>query len=327
MWSSIWYIPMNKMRLSGYELLLASLALPALLAFGWFRRLCQRFAGLRVLSLIGLASPFIFSHAIQICCLAIGTAVSTTFLLLDVVYYNPFPVAAMTYYGSILLMILRWANASLNPVFHSRWIAVAFALVGFGSCFQYSRHRGAPQLEPPAGGVGFVVVVGTFFGAALFTCHALLTQIGVLCRWLELPINPFSWLWFVSLILSGRFVLFRPGQTLPFAFCGLLLLLTRESLWLSAAFLLPVFASQLPLALVFIRQSGRVGLAVAVGMLVYSAFGLATVWTVAFPFVPGGSWLREKTHHVFYLSAAALLISVALVQRCSRPTSVFRTLS
>jgi hypothetical protein len=306
-WSTIWYIPMNAMKISGYELFLVFLALPSLLAFPWFRQSCRTYHQLRFASLIGLLAAVVGHQGPQILFLAIGTAVSLTYWLLDAPA-SRIRIAFTAPFGPVLLMSLRWACASVNPIFHFKVVAALAAAAGVWACYTYSlncAHSPVNMFHDRANHASsaHAAMIGLFLGAVLFCYHALLTQPGVIARWVGAPMEPLGWVVLVFIALSVRGDLIFPGA----AFAGLSGIFFVMSIALELPLFLRMAAGiaclvslkqQLPRALLAFAAANRPGTIVLVGVLSYSAFGLATVWTVAYPFVPGGDLLRERTSQV-----------------------------
>ncbi|KAG0049785.1 hypothetical protein BGZ83_005404 [Gryganskiella cystojenkinii] len=345
----IWYFPLWHMGLSGYELFLFCNVTVGFLGFDALRLLVDRSKGtVHLISLIGVLSYKILDPAYRLMAVAMGVSLSlmvwTTTLFGQRHQNGRAERGVLTLaLGLILHNVLKmawWANNPIWPIMNETtggqnklglflgilasiqvmgrkephlnetksisevasiggsrksigeetqesWVKAAFGAGGFLFCMHnmfteaatISRWSvgGYPNTGPMPATGGFMVIVAMAGGLALSSRRRFVT----------------NWIWFATGSVGLTILHFFEGN---FGFMGGLLF----TVWVLSLF--PTL----------IRAVGRQspGRTMLVAMLVYNFLALASVWTVAYAFVPVGVWMRERTDLVILAMQACLFVGI-----------------
>lgn len=337
----IWYFPLWHMGLSGYELFLFCNVTVGFLGFDTLRRLVDRSKGtVHLASLIGVLSYKILDPAYRLMAVAMGVSLSlmvwgtTLFgqrhqngraergvltLALGLILHNVlkqawwannpiWPIMNETNGGQNKLGLILGILAAIQVMVrkephlnetrsiegprkggedHESWVKAAFGAGGFLFCMHnmfteaatISRWSvgGYPNTGPMPATGGFMVIVAMAGGLALSSRRRFVT----------------SWIWYGIGSFGLSILHFFEGN---FGFMGGLLF----TVWVLSLFptLIRAVSRQDP------------GRTLLVTMLVYNFLALASVWTVAYAFVPVGVWMRERTDLVLIAMQACLFVGI-----------------
>lgn len=314
--AQIWFFPLEYMDVTGYEVLVLSVFAPLLLAVPRVNRLFQsqlwHFA-----ASVGLVVAFKLPRLLpRVVVLAVSSALSL--LCVGARWSFTGPWLGL---GGALVALDRLVHLSRPSLWHLPEASFALLFVAGSACYlgtTGSSHTSAPApVTRP-----FSVAASVGLGSLLFLHQWLLLQCGALSRLFALPVFPLGLLVFVASLLGHAAPPLAPvrlgaaSAVLMLAACllshamatppalvlaGLLLLLSfvLAAMWRSVAYK----AFERP-------PAATLGAAI----LVYLLHFLASIWTVAYNFVPfGGSLMREHTRT--HLVVAALLAGLPLLLR------------
>lgn len=334
----IWFYPLNELEISGYEAFALVLFSPFLFGIpGLGRLLCSRWplALLRMTSVAGLASFQASTTLGRLLILSLGCF--SIMLVFSATVFSP-SVKQRYLTGSGLVLGLfafissrvwftsfvpAWWTASSNSIV----IAISAAAT-VDKIFSGDDVDAVKQGDNSVGWRRWMPV-GFGFGSLLYLTQAVFGEVSVVCRWVVKGFPgtgpmPYPWgaavlvsLWIGTLLSSYH----RVTRTIAWWLFG--------SAGFLALYLLPTwqgFAGGLVLALttmsVFPEMIARLMLCppaktVPLASLVWLAEMLFSVWTVAYNFVPGGEYTREKTSWLI----GAVVISLGLALFLGPPTN------
>jgi hypothetical protein len=304
--AQIWFFPLEYMDITGYELSVVCVFSPALLFFSRLSRFAQS-QSLHIAAALGLAIAVQLQLLLpRMLLLALSTAAS----LLCLSARWSFSGLWLGFSGALVALDRLFSFS--RPSFWA-WPQIALALLCFTVALSYFNDRSSE----PASARPFSWIVSLSLGSLLFLLQWLLLQSSALARLFGLPVMPLTLLIFVAslagfslppprapllrlLLSSAPPALLAAALVRPSALVLCLFAFSLASLWRPCAAL----AAGRPVA-------ATLGTAVLVWLLHF----LASVWTVAYNFVPfGGALLREQTH-VHLLVASVLVCLTSLVVR------------
>lgn len=339
----IWFYPLNELEISGYEAFVVTILSPMFAGISGLLQFSGSIHGLafwRVLSLVGVASFQAPSTLVRLIMLAFGCG--TAMLWFCGIIWNKDPKErVLSFWGLILglflLLTMRISYVSVNPIWSdvtsNRVVLLVAALATLDRVYtgymmsisqsgSQSKSLSEPQDSKLSGPGWLLVAVG--FGALMFLTHAVFGEVSLVFRWAVSGYphtgpkpNPWGLAVFVALsfgvLLSSKqwtssIIWWLIGSTgaamLYFGFRhwavvgGLILATYTMSIW-------PAMIDRL--------FSRPVGCTMVLANLVYILCLLASVWVVAYNFVPGGEYTRERTHVL--LSIVMVFIGLALMTK------------
>jgi len=341
----IWFYPLNELEISGYEAFVITILSPIFTGIGALLQFSGTIHGLafwRVLSLVGVASFQAPTTLIRLIMLAFGCG--TAMLWFCGMIWNKDPKERVLSFwglilGFLLLLTLRISYVTVNPVWSDATsnrvillVAVIATLDRVYTGYMMSISQSGPQskslTEPQdskVSGPGWLLVaVG--FGALMFLTHNVFGEVSLVCRWAvsgyphtgPMP-NPWGAVVFVAL---GVGVLLSHHQWTCNLFwwligsAGAALLYFAPRHWaVIGGLILGVYTMSIWPAMIdrlFCRPVART---LTLANLVYIILVLGSVWVVAFNFVPGGEYTRERTHVL--LAITMIFIGLALMSKSS----------
>ncbi|KAJ8072662.1 Protein cwh43 [Marasmius tenuissimus] len=325
---TIFYFSVWELGISGSELaFLASLS-PIFLGISSFRSWASSRAGTVTLHFLSFAGLAAFASPSPTHRLLVVTPATAIAVIRQVVDWRLHPVhsSLMTALGFMLSSLSKHANHSNNPV----WPIVDHRSGGYNktsilltlvSLFElYTRPLSAyppSERETLKASEEGTLATALPLGSLLFAFHNLLSEPATLIAWswtgyengrprgplpgqhgsLTLIAQTLGILLSVALLKAQKthllahpnwFVLGSTGAYVMYSY--------RDWLGYSGSLVFAMFTMSItPLVIVQASRTKRIGRTYFTAMLVYALLMLAAVWTVAYAFVPGGEYLRERT--------------------------------
>lgn len=339
----IWFYPLNELEISGYEAFVITILSPVFTGISTLLQFSGSIHGLafwRVLSLVGVASFQAPSTLIRLIMLAFGCG--TAMLWFCGMIWNKDPKErVLSFWGLILglflLLTLRISYVSVNPIWSdvtsNRVVLLVATLstldrvyTGYMMSVSQSGPQSKSSTEPQdskLSGPGWLLVaVG--FGALMFLTHAVFGEVSLVCRWAvsgypHTGPQPNPWGAAVIVALGVGVLLSKEKWTSNILWwligsVGATLLYFASRHWaIMGGLILGIYTMSIWPPMIdrlFCRPVART---MALANLVYIVLTLASVWVVAYNFVPGGEYTRERTHVL--LAVTMVLIILGLVTK------------
>ncbi len=300
--AQIWFFPLEYMDITGYEVVVLCIFSPILLVSSAVARLARNRL-LHVAAAVGLAVAFKLPTLLP---RVLVLSASTFLSLLCIAARWSFTGRWLGLSGAVVAL-----DRLLNLSRPSLWTTpeTSFALV---FCVGSAWYLGDPSSPPPPSRP-FSLLSSVSLGSLLFLVQWLLLQSGAMSRLFAVPVMSGSLLVFAASVLGYSLALPRAPRlrralaAFPALFMLALLVFPPHALVLAAL----GFSLAMQWRPCAEYASGRpVGTTLAIAILVWFLHFLASIWTVAYNFVPfGGSLMREQTH--VHLVVAALLAGLA----------------
>ncbi|TFK50059.1 hypothetical protein OE88DRAFT_1661586 [Heliocybe sulcata] len=335
---TLFYFSVWELGIAGHELALLSVLAPCLLGISPFLAWARSHEGkmtLHVLSFIGLAayalpSPLLRLFAVSFANMALSIRQAVDWADGDRAWYN----GILTGLGLMLSSLSKLANHSNNPVWPfvhgpSGGYNKTGILLGLLSLYEVhtrtkdTQHAVQSKTTPTS-----VLPSQTWLpqsialGGLLFTLHQLLADSSTLVAWswtgypIKGPIpNVHGYRTLLAqggglllpVLLPHAGFLTHPAWFLYGAASAYVTYSYKDWLGYSGGVHLALFLmSVIPHVIRNASMTGRVGRTYFTAWLVVCLFDLANVWTVAYAFVPGGVYLRERTDLVLAAQMAVL---------------------
>lgn len=321
----IWHFPLWNMGISGYEALIALVLLTGVLALPFIRRSCALYPQIaRVLgTVLGIGAYLEETPEYRLLWNSVGVAFGAISLASETAarQNNAFIL------GLVAHGVLKYAFCANNPfwaIMHAEnggWNKTGLVL-GIAAAFMADYKRKDKKDKTPteyaSSNLFFFTALG--LGALLFLLHALATDSGTIITWvwdgypvrgpLPVPhgavtIAVIARAAYLSWSMSQKKLRSAPYFVLGAAGLALLIAFPRWIGYTGGLVFLTYVVSTAPL-LLEAAGSHNPGLMFPAVFLVYIIFVLASVWIVAYAFVPYGPVLRERTDIVYGLAMLAL---------------------
>ncbi|XP_078371026.1 PGAP2-interacting protein-like [Oculina patagonica] len=336
----IWFYPLNELEISGYEAFVITILSPIFTGISMLLQFSGTIHGLafwRVLSLVGVASFQAPTTLIRLVMLASGCGTAMLWFC-GMIWSKDPKERLLSFWGLILglflLLVLRISYITVNPIWSDvtsnrvvLLIAVIATLDRVYTGYMMSISQSGPQsksltepVDARVSGPGwFLVALG--FGALMFLTHDVFGEVSLVCRWAvsgypHTGPKPNPWGAAVIIALGIGVLLSRYNWTSNLFWwlvgsAGAALLYFAPRYWsLIGGLMLGVYTMSIWPAMIdrlFCRPVART---LTLANLVYIVLVLGSVWVVAFNFVPGGEYTRERTHVL--LGITMVLIGLAL---------------
>ncbi|KZT29935.1 hypothetical protein NEOLEDRAFT_1238654 [Neolentinus lepideus HHB14362 ss-1] len=336
---TLFYFSVWELGIAGHELALLSVLSPCLLGIPPFLTWARSHEGkvtLHALSFVGLAayalpSPLLRLFAVAFANMALNIRQAVDWADGKQAWYN----GILTGMGLIISSLSKHANHSNNPVWpsvHSTsggWNKTGI-LLGLLSLYEFHTRptNGADAARSKTASKSVTTSQpwlrqSIALGGLLFTLHHLLADSSTLIAWswtgypITGPIpNTHGCLTLLAqslglllpvLLPDAAGLLSHPLWFLYGAASAYVTYCYKDWLGYSGGLNLAVFLmSIVPHVISDASATGKVGRTYFTTWLVLCLFALANVWTVAYAFVPGGVYLRERTDLVLAAQMAAL---------------------
>ena len=308
------------MGLSGYEAIVMSTISPFLLGIGSFRSMVvQNTRTVHLLSLSGLLAFLVRSPVLRLLC--VGFGVSTSCLAWSATLYAErnrparleSRIIALSL-GLISSSIAKFAFQTNNPIWpimHAQnggWnkVGLSVAVLAFLRSTRRVEYGGGNS-DPASKPSRSPILAALGVGGLLFGMHSLLSDSSTMILWVwegfpvRGPIAANGVLTIISMGIGLCASIFRREAVSirsRFLLAGLgAFLVTCYSHWNGYTGALLLAFSLMSLSTTIIGSAARSSPAITFGLgfLVYNFMVFAHVWIVAYAFVPGGPYLRERT--------------------------------
>lgn len=320
------------MGISGYEIIIVVTISPALLGLQSVRTLViNNLRTFHILSLAGLAAYLVTSPVIRL--FIVGFGVSMSCLAWTATWvagksqsgYMESKISAFTI-GLITSSIVKFACHTSNPIWptshHANGgrneLGLILAILAVLRTTRRSKFNGG-ELALQGSKEGSSVLAACGFGGLLFAMHSLLSDSSTMILWVweGYPIRgPISAPHGAYTILAMGFGivlgLFYPTlvSSWPFYAVGFAgaTLLTYYTHWTGfyGGLILTVYIMAISPTIITSAAKKSPAVTFGLGLLIYNFVVLFHVWVVAYAFVPGGPFVRERTDWVM-LTMMALI--------------------
>jgi len=326
----IWFYPLNELDLTGYEAFAVLYLTPLLMGNAKLRSLFQTRWGLAILRLGVLASLASFQAETTLQRLVI-LSLGCGFLMLQFVatIWSSSPInRLMARWGLILgyfaylsgrIWFVSFIPTWMDNYTNSIVIAIG-ALATFGKIFS-GEDGTSGDIVNVKGGVS-CLVIGLGFGCVLHVTQCLYGEVSLISRWVvsgypHTGPHPYTAGILTLLALFAGILISQYRKLVTNVFwwilgcCGLAALYCapREAGFTGGIFFAIYLMSIWPEYLERVSRCPP-GRTMCVAILVYIALMLYNVWTIAYNFLPGGEYTRERTD--IYLIFVALCIGLGL---------------
>ncbi|KAK7044264.1 Protein cwh43 [Paramarasmius palmivorus] len=339
------------------ELALLATLSPVFLGISCLRSWASTRAGSTILHLLSLSGLAAYALKSPIHRLFVVTPATAIAMIRQAVDWRKYPLYSSTIIGFLLSSLSKHINHSNNPVwpivdhrsggYNKTGLALAFLAL-----FElYTRPLSAlPTAEREKSKLthSSTFAAALPLGSLLFIFHHHLSEPGTLVAW--------SWTGYENGRPRGPVPNFHGSLTLIAQSLGVLLAVTllradrgellAHPLWFlvgstgafvmyqykdwsgySGGLVLALFAMSItPLVIVQASRTKGVGRTYFTAMVVYCLISLAAVWTVAYAFVPGGIYLRERTDLVIFAQMACLAPAFKWNWPASQQRALYTTL-
>ncbi|GAV54420.1 hypothetical protein ZYGR_0AL01520 [Zygosaccharomyces rouxii] len=347
---SIWYFPLWNMGLSGYEAVMVFDFLPIILYIPYVPKIIHQY-GVLLGGLIVVGSHFVALPESRLLVTGTGDALVVTAFVLNLTSIKrPEVNAAFTVtwlLGLVISVILKYACHGNNPLwpitkadnggYHNTGLVLT-TIFGLLAPYVNSLHfapkessNADEKTAKPDRSNKYKFFVGLGFGSVFFSLHRFFTDASSLIYWSwegwnqEETQGPLAWPWnaltcLVMLLASLTSVKFSKTAWVP----GILLLgstwvlcnrnITEWDNYLYGGlpYILGVIWT-IPSYFAALSELQSVAV-ILLGFVTYMFISFATVWTVAYAFVPLGWLLRERIEVVIWFSTALILIGLFVIK-------------
>ncbi|RUS34173.1 hypothetical protein BC938DRAFT_482140 [Jimgerdemannia flammicorona] len=317
----IWYFPLWHMGISGYEAFLLVTVSPVLLSSRFIRTTINAHRGLfHLLSLAGIASYLIVDPAPRLAVTAAGVSISiltwTATWVGDRDRTGALERGALVWIlGLLVHNVVKMAWFTENPIWPIMYRGnggknIEGLVMGLLACLDVMM-RGQPTAADsptPKIPTGSWPLAATGLGSLLFALHSMYTDSSTVMRWVvdgypNPGPEPVPWgVVTIAVLALGLFlsanralVLSPAWSALGIASCAAFYALPAWKGY-SAALVLAAYLVSLVPSLVRAVVPYPPGRTLFLATMTYNVLCLAHVWVVAYAFVPGGVYARERTN-------------------------------
>lgn len=340
----IWYFPLWYMGISGFEAFLFITLLPIVLGIAPLRRLVARYRGVfHLLSLVGVASYLKLDPVWRLSLTAIGIGISlctwtATWIeskkstgdlersaliwVLGLILHNVVKMAWFT--ENPIWPIMNRNNGGLNDVGIILGAIASIEVFFRDNSVRRSAETGkdlnSVQTEGKKVGSSFLAACG--FGSLLFALHSMYTDSSTIMRWTvdgypNYGPEPVPWgVATIAALAAGllispyrRLTTSLPWYLVGVGACAVFYIYSAWTAYYGGLVLGAYFTSITP-ALIRGISTQSTFKTLFTSFMVYNILALAHVWVVAYEFVPGGVYARERTDAI--LITLMLLIGLGV---------------
>lgn len=340
----IWYFPLWYMGISGFEAFLFITLLPIVLGIAPLRRLVARYRGVfHLLSLVGVASYLKLDPVWRLSMTAIGIGISlctwtATWIeskkstgdlersaliwVLGLILHNVVKMAWFT--ENPIWPIMNRNNGGLNDVGIILGVIASIEVLFRDNSVRRSAETGkdlnSVQTEGKKVGSSFLAACG--FGSLLFALHSMYTDSSTIMRWTvdgypNYGPEPVPWgVATIAALAAGllispyrRLTTSLPWYLVGVGACAVFYIYSAWTAYYGGLVLGAYFTSITP-ALIRGISTQSTFKTLFTSFMVYNLLALAHVWVVAYEFVPGGVYARERTDAI--LITLMLLIGLGV---------------
>ncbi|KAI8974467.1 Frag1/DRAM/Sfk1 family-domain-containing protein [Pilobolus umbonatus] len=340
----IWYFPLWYMGISGFEAFLLITLMPIILAIGPLRRWVAKYKGVcHLVSLVGIASYMKVDPVWRLAMTSMGIGISlTTWIatwlennnqpgnlersvliwLLGLIMHNVVKMAWFT--ENPIWPIMHRENGGLNEL--GIVLGVVASLEVLLRDFTARKSEESPRVTQSSLGGSVSSAVG--FGSLLFALHSMYTDSSTIMRWTVdgYPnYGPEPVPWGVATIASLALGVFISGHrrlttsivwyAVGSAACAVFYLSSSWTAY-TAGLVLGTYLVSITPAFVHAIAAQKPFVTLFTAFMTYNILCLAHVWVVAYEFVPGGVYARERTDAVLF--SIMLLIGIGVIHANSQ---------
>ncbi|OZJ04800.1 hypothetical protein BZG36_01851 [Bifiguratus adelaidae] len=345
----IWYFPLWHMGISGYEAFLLVTISPVLLGIKQLRYLIRKHRGVfHLLSLVGVASYMVKDPAGRLATTALGIALSlltwTGLWVEDRDKAGKLEREVLVWgLGLLAHCLIKFGWQTLNPIWpimdrsNGGWNDAGLML-GVVCCIELllrdaSTNRSEklfdrssqPISKPAVSESWFQAACG--FGAVLFVLHSMYTDSSTIMRWTvdgypNYGPSPVPW-GVVTILALGIGMLLSGNRSLALSWawfgvgsaaCAVFYFSSAWTAYYAGLILGAYFMSITP-HIIRSVVGHPPGKTLFTAMMIYNVLCLAHVWVVAYEFVPGGVYARERTN---WILASIMLLTAAGINTAAK---------
>ncbi|KAI9682720.1 MAG: hypothetical protein M1829_006707 [Trizodia sp. TS-e1964] len=332
---TVWYFPLWHMGLSGWEALVIVSISPLLLAVRSYRSFAVRNVRyIHLLSLVGLLAYLVTNPPTRLIMVSFGVGMSC--LTWAITFHKEKDAMPWRLQGKILGWVIGliassvakfgfWTNNPIWPVLHAEnggWnhLGLALAVV---SILAVQRDGPYSSALTPAGNKGSPALAACGVGGMLFSMHYLLCDSSTMISWvwegypvrgpLAVPHGVCTLLAMGAGLIFGSFY---SNFARSWTFFGIgsigAAVLTVYSHWLGfyGGLVLAFYITAIAPTIIKLAVRHSPGTTFGIGLVIYNFMVFASVWIVAYAFVPGGPVMRE--HNDWIMTGAMLLIGAGV---------------
>jgi len=316
----IWYFPLWHMGISGYESFIMSTITPLFLGIRSFRYLVVRNLRLcHLLSLAGILAWKVADPAYRLFTVGFGVAMAclswAATLLLESAQGSRLESKLMAWMtGLILSSAMKFAWRTNNPIWpimnatnggHNS-LGLGLALLVTFWFTRTARMNNGTINNGREGGSSILAALGV--GGLLFGLHSLLSDSSTMIVWVweGYPVRgplsvPHGWFTVASMTAGLLVGIYRPRLVSTWTVFGMgcvgAAVLMRHSNWHGyyGGLVLAFYLMAVSTPLLGSASQNTPAITFGIGYLIYNFMILFHVWVVAYAFVPGGSFVRERT--------------------------------
>jgi hypothetical protein len=352
---SIWYFPLWHMGISGFEAVLFVTLSPFLLGIVSIRRLvATRTVYFHLASLIAVAAYLIRDPTLRLLTVGLGLAISNlawTGQLHYAATTNPTRfqryalVLGLGLIASSVAKMAFWANNPIWPIMkgdNGGWnkTGILFAII---SCIRLAQ-RTVPTMNTlpfvSKSRPDSVMLSAAGLGGLMFGLHTLLCDSSTLILWVwdGYPVKgplviPHGAITIIAMglgvLVSGQGSTLQSWPVFGIACIGATLLYSFSGWWgYIGGIVLSVYLMAITLPFLYTASSHpHPGRLFGIAFLIYDFLILASVWVVAYAFVPGGPLLRERTNLLVIAMMVCIGGGLVYLQRSGRSTTDYLSTS
>lgn len=351
----VWYFPLWHMGISGYEAVIGvTFVAPIIIILPFIRSFfanvpfLARFIGV----FLGIGVYKVEDPELRLLILTAGTFFSTVAYITESYTWSKLPTTSkyISYHISFIIGLLatstfKFLNYSNNPIwpimneYNGGYNEIGLA-IGLTAAFLTPMSHETTSSQPsPAAKNGFFLFAALGFAGYFFSLHALLSDSATLATWTwsGYPIKgptPISGalLHFGAVILGILASLGVHPNVFSSFFYNLIigggsafaLYYFPDWLGYAAALVYTFYLSSLSGLIAYSVIGHNVGVLYFLGFFLETLLALASVWIVAYAFVPGGFLLRERTDLVLLSSFICLQFGVLNYKLKVRASKIVR---
>ncbi|KAJ2958189.1 hypothetical protein NQZ79_g6209 [Umbelopsis isabellina] len=335
----IWYFPLFNMGISGYEAFLIVTISPMFLGIKSLRSLIARYRGVaHFVSLAGVASYLLPDPPLRLATTALGISVSMMTWCATWIESNDragdlernIVVWALGLLVHNVVKLTWWTENPIWPIMKrsiggQNEIGLVLGIIACAemmirdSCSGQARVT-SNKKSSTVRGSSFAAAAG--FGALLFSLHSMYSDSSTIMRWVvdgHPNAGPEPVPWGIATIAALAFGLviypfgnFVTGYVWYFVACGACAVFYNISGWTGyyAGLVLGAYLTSILPAVIGSMVQHPPFKTLLTATMIYNLLCLAHVWVVAYEFVPGGVYARERTNWI--LTAIMLMLGLGI---------------
>ncbi|KAI9481671.1 MAG: Frag1/DRAM/Sfk1 family-domain-containing protein [Benjaminiella poitrasii] len=347
----IWYFPLWYMGISGFEAFLFITLMPVVLAIAPLRRCIAKYRGVfHLLSLVGVAAYIKTDPVWRLSMTAIGVGISLTTWVANWLESNRHTgdlersiliwtlgllmhcVVKMAWFTeNPIWPIMHRENGGMNDIGIVLGVVCSIEILLRDSTIRKSTENGKDLSSlPQQTKSGSSLCAAAGFGALLFALHSMYTDSSTIMRWTvdgypNYGPEPVPW-GIATVAALGLGLLISPHRRLTTSLAwyivgaGSCAVFYCYSAWIAfyAGLVLGTYLVSIVPALIRALSTQPPFRTLLMAFLIYNILCLAHVWVVAYEFVPGGVYARERTDAILFTMMVLIGLGVWNANRQAR---------